>query len=635
MPLPVPVLDNLNFDELIGEARELIPRYARAWTDHNLSNPGPTLIDLVAWIVDQQIWATGFLSDAHIESFAKLLGEKIIAAQPAAGVIWPDTKAIDADRTVAGANVAADAKLVCAEQPEMGFVLARDVHLSRAQLLELQLTDHATVRRFDVQRPQDNNPVSLHVENGVVAPIYLRFDRPVVESMNAGESFPVAVGIELDGQSQKVAALPYGAGSVVVDYRTAPTGLWQRASVVRDDTFAMTRTGVIEVQVPKRPLGTSKLEHEMRISTRNRVHPLPPVVTRIALNAVSIRQLEIRPMRVIGDPSNGDPDQTFDLELDGLPDGETVAIQVELRTWHAIDDLHAAHAGSRVFQLLHNDNKALFGNGVNGLVPARGVQIRHLPYRQTNGTDGNLAGDLTWHFPSAPLSSTAGRFGSNRAALSGGINRTTIDELQRRARAVATTRNVLLTNNSLEDAATSIESLALANVEVLAQYSPLSPGRTIPGSRTLLLTPQRAPTVAAEAAVPARYVNAVRRALNERRVIGERLHFAGSARIVVRVRAHLQIEDGYDVRQVLDATARRLDARLSDVQTDPAIEPWPAGRDVTVNELKALIAAIDGIVNVKRLQIAREGDAWQKKAIELPRDSIAVAGRHVLKRVSR
>ena len=49
MPLPVPNLDDRKFQELVDEAKRRIPRYAPAWTDHNVSDPGITLIELFAY----------------------------------------------------------------------------------------------------------------------------------------------------------------------------------------------------------------------------------------------------------------------------------------------------------------------------------------------------------------------------------------------------------------------------------------------------------------------------------------------------------------------------------------------------------------------------------------------------------
>ena len=39
MALPTPRLDDRTFQELVDEAKRLIPEYCPEWTNHNLSDP--------------------------------------------------------------------------------------------------------------------------------------------------------------------------------------------------------------------------------------------------------------------------------------------------------------------------------------------------------------------------------------------------------------------------------------------------------------------------------------------------------------------------------------------------------------------------------------------------------------------
>ena len=127
----VPDLDSTTFEQLVERARGLIPRYAPGWTDHNLHDPGMTLLDLLAWIVDQQVYRTGFVGDHHLEAFAALLG-----ARRARSVAGPRSalagRSIDAERVVA-----AGAVVTCATDPDVPFQLETELHLSPARLIEL------------------------------------------------------------------------------------------------------------------------------------------------------------------------------------------------------------------------------------------------------------------------------------------------------------------------------------------------------------------------------------------------------------------------------------------------------------------------------------------------------------------
>src|SRR5258708_10920899 len=52
MPLPTPNLDNRRFADIVAEARALVPRYTKEWTDLNETDPGMTLIELFGWMTE-------------------------------------------------------------------------------------------------------------------------------------------------------------------------------------------------------------------------------------------------------------------------------------------------------------------------------------------------------------------------------------------------------------------------------------------------------------------------------------------------------------------------------------------------------------------------------------------------------
>ena len=74
MPIPLPVLDDLSFSQLMDEARTLIIRYAPQWTDHNISDPGIMLLELFAWLSETFMFRADQITDKHIEAFLHFIG---------------------------------------------------------------------------------------------------------------------------------------------------------------------------------------------------------------------------------------------------------------------------------------------------------------------------------------------------------------------------------------------------------------------------------------------------------------------------------------------------------------------------------------------------------------------------------
>lgn len=74
MAIPRINLDNRTFDDLMEELRGLIPRYAPEWTNHNVSDPGITLLELFCWVAEGMIYRTDRIPESSRRRFLELLG---------------------------------------------------------------------------------------------------------------------------------------------------------------------------------------------------------------------------------------------------------------------------------------------------------------------------------------------------------------------------------------------------------------------------------------------------------------------------------------------------------------------------------------------------------------------------------
>ena len=129
MALPVPNLDDRRFQDLVDDAKRLVQQRSPEWTDHNVSDPGVTLIELFAWMTDQLLYRLNRVPDRHYVKFLELLGVRLfppIAAR-AAVTFWltapqPETVRIAAGTQVATVRTEADAAIVFATLDELAIV---------------------------------------------------------------------------------------------------------------------------------------------------------------------------------------------------------------------------------------------------------------------------------------------------------------------------------------------------------------------------------------------------------------------------------------------------------------------------------------------------------------------------------
>ena len=89
MPLPEIVLDDRNFQELVNEARLRIHRTCPEWSEHNVSDPGITLVELFAWMTEMLIYRVNRIPDKLHVALLELLGMSLAPPSCATAEVLP------------------------------------------------------------------------------------------------------------------------------------------------------------------------------------------------------------------------------------------------------------------------------------------------------------------------------------------------------------------------------------------------------------------------------------------------------------------------------------------------------------------------------------------------------------------
>ncbi len=83
MTLPVPNLDDRRFQDLVDEAKRMVQQRCPEWTDHNVSDPGVTLIETFAWMTDQLVYRLNRVPDRLYVKFLELIDVRLFPPTPA------------------------------------------------------------------------------------------------------------------------------------------------------------------------------------------------------------------------------------------------------------------------------------------------------------------------------------------------------------------------------------------------------------------------------------------------------------------------------------------------------------------------------------------------------------------------
>jgi hypothetical protein len=73
MTIPLPNLDTKSYKELMDETMSSIPNYTDTWTNHNPSDPGITILELLSWIAETTLYRINRVPDESYINFLRLI----------------------------------------------------------------------------------------------------------------------------------------------------------------------------------------------------------------------------------------------------------------------------------------------------------------------------------------------------------------------------------------------------------------------------------------------------------------------------------------------------------------------------------------------------------------------------------
>src|SRR5260370_8387738 len=82
MGRPGPDLDDRRFQDLVDDAKRMVQRRCPEWTDHNVSDPGVTLIETYAFMTDHLLYRLNRVPDRLYVKFLELIGVRLLPPTP-------------------------------------------------------------------------------------------------------------------------------------------------------------------------------------------------------------------------------------------------------------------------------------------------------------------------------------------------------------------------------------------------------------------------------------------------------------------------------------------------------------------------------------------------------------------------
>jgi predicted phage baseplate assembly protein len=602
MPLPIPDLDDRRFQDLVDDAKRLVQQRCPEWTDHNVSDPGVTLIELFAWMTDQVVYRLNRVPDRNYVKFLELIGVNLFPPTAARTkvTLWltapqPDTVSIPTGTQVATVRTETDEAIA--------FATIEDLPIVPASLTELgSMIDGKTYRDHsaalekgsglygfkEVPEPGD----ALYVGLSEAAPsnaVRLRF-KCHIEGVGVDPTNPPLLWEAWSGED------------------------WQPCELDSDSTGGLNRDGDVVLHVPKSHSASVIAKHRAgwlraRVTELGADQPgysASPSITGLA--AITIGgTVEAVNAEFVNDEdlgiSEGIPGQRFSLKRHSVvPGDEPVVVEVAgpegWDDWTEVADFAESGPDDRHFGLDISAGEIRFGPSVRmadgllrnfGAVPPKNARVRIRAYRTGGGHKGNVsARALTVLKSSIPFVARV----ENRRAASGGVDGEELENakvrgpisLRTRGRAVTTEDYAHLAQEAAPEVA-RIRAVAAGDgadagsVRVLVVPSAGSRDgwlrfeQLIPGEETLQKITDR---------------------LEEARVIGTRAIVEPPIYRGVTVVAKLRARSRQNPTRLQEAALAALYAYFDPISGGPEGTGWPFGRPVNIGEVYSVLQGLRG-----------------------------------------
>ena len=653
-----PNLDDRTFQDIVDEAKRLIPRYCPEWTDHNVSDPGVAMIELFAWITESMIFRLNQVPDKTHITFLDMIGVRLLPPQAAVADLTFRLSAPQPNpvRIPVGTEVAtvrtpdwesltfSVTESLTIEPPTLIALLTSADGGRYAERRERLIGEGLAFDAFEREPKTDNA-------------WYLGFAGDISRHL-------IRVSLRAD---QGTGPNPDDTPLVWEAWLGEDIG-WTALEVESDSTRGLLKAGEVDLHLPSGLVGTTLGDRRARSWIRARITaPLPgqypydrsPRIHEVEVEALGGTTAARHAERVRRAPlgfSDGNPGQQLSLgrapilprrggeflEVGDRDGGWSPWVEVRDFSESGPDDPHYSCDEATGSIALGPSVRAPDGSvRQHGMIPAKGAPFRFSGFHVGGGTIGNVGANRLVVLKSS-LSYVARV--TNRRPASGGADVETLGHAKMRAGAALRTRDRAVT-------ADDYETLARQASSAVAQASCLDPagfttGRNAPKPGTVVVAilpvianPAR-PVEPDELRASAELIETVRAYLDERRLVTTAVDVRAARIIRVAVHANVASQVAAQTEHIRAAVETAIYRLLNPLIGGPDdTGGWPFGRDLSIYDIHAAIQGVPGVGLIDDVRISVVDDRGRSRdggtRVHVPPDAVIASASHTVTIASR
>ncbi|GLZ39461.1 putative baseplate assembly protein [Actinokineospora sp. NBRC 105648] len=646
MALPTPNLDDRRFQDLVDDAKRMVMLRCPEWTDHNVSDPGVTLIETFAFMTDQLLFRLNQVPDRLYVKFLEMIGLRLVPPTPARVPVtfWLSAPAITPVGIAAGTSVATprddtSAAVVFSTGADLRIIPCALRRVATAPVSADELADEVVDRTDQVRM-------------GTAFPAFSPVPA-VGEALLVGLTGAVphcVVRVDIACEVRGVGVHPEHPPLVWEAFDGAD---WQPCRVSADTTGAINTDGHVLVHVPEGHTaavlgGESAGWLRARVIEVDEGFPTyheTPVITSLAASTVGATvdafHCELVEEEVLGQ-SEGVPGQQFPVAQLPVVAGVDPVLETTSddgwKPWERVSHFANSRPDDRHYLLDGATGTVYFGPIIRevdgglrqyGAVPPHQCGIRLRRYAVGGGRVGNVGkGAIQTLRSSIPFVARV----ENLEPASGGVDGETIEQAKARGPILLRTRSRAVTAEDYE-AITREAAPEVARVRCVTAGD----DEVDAGSVRVLVVPSASAVdgrIEFAELVPERETLArISDRLDEVRLIGTRVLVSPPKYRGVTVVARVIARPRVDRARVRAEALAALYRHLNPISGGVGGTGWPFGRPVQAGDVYALLQRVRGVDMVEDVRLfganpvtGERGEETQR--LEVDRHSLVFSYEH-------
>lgn len=524
MPLQPVQLDTLDWDQMVTAIRtRIVPDSRGKWTLHAPVDPGITLLDLFAWLLDQRIYWMAQTPDALMLAVLSLLGVTPLGAQVAVTLFQLQDSAVPPrNLPVAPAGMLLQLKN---SDPPLVFTLDDGISvLPLATGAVPGLTVNGVDRSRDLQQGRVVPLIATGASASEVA-ITVALSAPL-NAVAPGQFFSLMIDLDTPGDladdirgdipaewtAEAVADIPVAA-SLTWSYASTNGGTGTfAAAAIHDGTAGLRRPGIVRLPLPTdwqpepAAAGAAVTTYKVVLQIESATFTSPPRLQAVQFNVALGHHSWSRtkaPTTMGWRPLPGNvvslSAAASDSNLVEYPPIEaTVQVQVTEQGqaasgWQYVNGFSFAGPLDRVFAVDRVHSQISFGNGLNGHLPVVDPTVASsisVTYAAGGGLDGNVGQGCVWSAePGRTIDPYPMFTAVNLAAGEGGADSETLESALERAAAGLDERDRAVSKTDYENLVLSTPGVDFRRAYAAVGYNADFPCTPMPGFVTVFAVP--------------------------------------------------------------------------------------------------------------------------------------------------